>query len=212
MLHFVVESASLVIPLAFIAVLLSMPSPASTLEADSVKSVDAHTVTVFAAPCEEACFTGVPSTSTLTVDELMSNGSAMLIRRAAIAGEAMVGGLRGAQVALTIDGMKVHSACIDKMDPATAYVELDNLETLELTSGSGDLRYGSNLGGALSFQLRHPSATAPLAARVSMLFDANSLGRTVKTSVEGSVDSIGLRAAYTYRAADDFRAGGDETV
>ncbi len=194
-----------------VSLLVSEP-PTDTARVDSVGATDAHTVTVFAEPCAEACFTGVPSTTTLTVDELMTHGNAMLIRRAAMAGEAMVGGLRGGQVTMSIDGMKVHSACVDKMDPATAYVELDNLRALDLTTGSGDLRYGSNLGGSLAFQLRQPSHDAPLAARVEATVDANAIGRTFKSSLEGSADNVGARVAYTYRAAEDFRAGGQRLI
>jgi len=195
-----------------IVFLLVMEPPTDSVRVDSVGTTDAHTVTVFAEPPTQAYFTGVPSTTTTSVDELMTHGSAMLIRRAAMAGEAMVGGLRGGQVTTSIDGMKVHSACVDKMDPATAYVELDNLRALDLTTGSGDLRYGSNLGGSLAFQLRQPAHDAPLAARVEATVDANAIGRTFKSSLEGSVDQVGARVAYTYRAAGDFQAGGQRRI
>jgi len=200
------------LPNALIIILLGLTPPVETSVQDTIGTVDAHTVSVYAEPCNEACFTGVPSTTTTTVDELMVNGSAMLIRRAAMAGEAMVGGLRGGQVALTIDGMKVHSACIDKMDPATAYVELDNLNVLELTQGSGDLRYGANLGGALTFRTEQPEVGAPLQGSAALWYDVNGNARTLKVNGGGSTDVTALRAGYTYRAANDYRAGGGLTV
>ena len=76
------------LPNAFIMILLSITPMGETAEQDTIGTMDAHTVSVYAEPCDEACFTGVPSTTTTTVDELMINGSAMLIRRAAMAGEA----------------------------------------------------------------------------------------------------------------------------
>ena len=113
---------------------------------------------------------------------------------------------------MTIDGMKVHSACVDKMDPMSAYVELHNLENLELTSGSGDLRYGSNLGGALAFRTKQPTAGMPTAGAVDLGYDVNSALRQVRGQFESSVDDFSLQATYTYRAADDYTAGGGEVV
>ena len=199
------------LPQALIIILLGLQPPIES-STDTIGVMDARTVTVMAEPGSEARFTGVPSTSTVSVDELLTNGSAMLIRRAAMAGEAIVGGLRGGQVALTIDGMKVHSACVDKMDPATAYVELENLSSLEMSSGASDLRYGANLGGALTFRMQTPQAGDPLSMRADAWYDANGNGRTLKASGSGSTDETAMRAAYTYRASDDYRAGGGPLV
>jgi iron complex outermembrane receptor protein len=179
---------------------------------DSVRSVDARTVVVFATSEMSPEFTGTPPPTITSVDDLMRQGSATLITRAAMAGEAMVRGLRGGQVMTSIDGMKVHSACIDKMDPPTAYIELDNLSSLELTAGSSDLRYGANLGGSLAFRMRDPLFDAPLAGSAEVLFDANDLQRRVRVDASSGSDDLAVRAGYTYRAADDFYAGGRQAV
>lgn len=180
--------------------------------ADTVRSVDARTVVVFATSEMSPEFTGTPPPTITSVDDLMRQGSATLISRAAMAGEAMVRGLRGGQVTTSIDGMKVHSACIDKMDPATAYIELDNLNSLELTAGSSDLRYGANLGGSLAFRMRDPLFDNPLAGSAEVLFDANDLQRRVRVDASSGSEDLAVRAGYTYRAADDFYAGGRQSV
>ncbi len=196
-------------PMLLLLTLLALPlAPAD----DSVRTVDARSVVVFATADLPAEFSGIPTSSNVSVDDLMRQGSAALINRAAMAGEAMVRGLRGSQVAMSIDGMKVHSACIDKMDPPTAYVELDNLTALQLTAGSTDLRYGANLGGALSFQMRTPTFEQPWQGAAELLGDANDRQRRFRADINQGTEDLAFRGGYTYRAADDFLAGGQRTI
>ena len=197
-------------PLALIISVLTMVQPPADTTS-LIDSRDVQGVTVYARP-EHLTFTGAPSLRTSTVDELMEHGNANLVRRAAMASEPIVGGLRGGQVALSIDGMKVHSACVDKMDPATAYVELENLERLEVSAGANDMRYGASAGGALTFRMIDPDVGSPLGARAQVMFNSNGMQRDIKVSGNAATASSAFRAAYTYRAADDYRAGGGALV
>jgi iron complex outermembrane recepter protein len=198
------------IPLSIIIALSMLPR--LTEQKDTVRVIDAKPVEVYAEQCSEAYFTGAPSTSTRSIDELMLHGSAALITRAAMAGEPMIRGLRGGQIMMTIDGMKIHAACVDRMDPISAYVELNNLQTLEVTSGTNDLRYGSNIGGALSFTLQPPSTNAPFMVKADASYDVNSSLRQLRARIEANVDQWSMHASYTFRAAEDLHAGGRSIV
>lgn len=162
---------------------------------------------VFDGPC---CNVG-PSTGAHTIDEMMRLGGITLVQRAQMAGEATMRGLRGGQITTTIDGMKIHAACVDKMDPATAYVELDNLRTLELTQGAGDLRYGNNLGGSLNFISRLPVPGTP-SGDVEAGYDLNGATRRLRLDANASVDDLSARVGYVLRQSNDITAGGNQTI
>ena len=61
-----------------------------------------------------------------------------LIRRGGYAAEVVYHGLSGTQTNTMIDGMRIYGACTDKMDPVTAYVDEQNLHSLE-KKGSNDV-------------------------------------------------------------------------
>lgn len=164
-----------------------------------------------------ACTPGTPRAQMRSVDDLMSQAGAGLIQRAAFAFEPIVRGLRGGQLSMSIDGMKVHSACVDKMDPATSYVELDNVKTLQLTEGTGDVRYGSTLGGALNFTMQQPPFGGPLRGAAELGYDANANGTRIRLFSDGGTGQgiegdVAYRIGYTFRNAQDYKAGGDTTI
>jgi len=153
----------------------------------------------------------------LNVDDLMTQGGAGLIQRSSFAAEPIVRGLRGGQLSMTIDGMKVHSACVDKMDPATSYVELDNVKSLQLTEGTGDVRYGSTLGGALNFTMQQPPLGGAVRGAAELSYDANANGRRVRVTSDGGTGQglegdVAFRVGYTFRDAQDYKAGGDTVI
>ena len=173
---------------------------------DSLRTVDARTITVVANQESSATDTR-KSPAIRNIDQLMELASASMTRRAALAAEPTIRGLHASQVALTIDGMKVHAACVDHMDPPTAYMELASLEKLDVQRGTDDMRYGANLGGALTFTMRKPQFDEPLSAQTTVSAESNGLARTSMAEVSTSFTNLAIRAAYTYRAAQDFNAG-----
>jgi iron complex outermembrane receptor protein len=63
-----------------------------------------------------------------TDDVLEQVEGVSMMRRANFALEPTIRGYNAGQVAVVIDGMKMHSACVDRMDPVTAYIEIENLK------------------------------------------------------------------------------------
>lgn len=202
--------ALVIIPFLFIA------EPADSTRSDTARYTK-QTVVIEADNCATACTPGTPRAQMRSIDDLMSQGGAGLIQRAAFACEPVVRGLRGGQLSMSIDGMKVHSACVDKMDPATSYVELDNVRTLQLTEGTGDVRYGSTLGGALNFTMQQPPLGGRLRGAAELGYDANANGKRVRLFSDGGTGhgeqgDVAYRVGYTYRDADNYKAGGDTTI
>ena len=58
-----------------------------------------------------------------------------MVKRGAYAWEPMINSMSSERLAVTIDGMRIFSACTDKMDPITSYVDVSNLRKATVSSG-----------------------------------------------------------------------------
>jgi len=134
------------------------------------------------------------------------------IQRANFAWEPVIRGMNGGQVGVVIDGMKVIGACIDRMDPTSAYVEVENLERLELTKGGFDLSMGSQIGGTVNLMTQRPSFDEDPFVSTEVGFESASMlrrGRVVAGMAKGKTS---VRGSWSYRVADDFTAGGGASL
>lgn len=147
-----------------------------------------------------------------STDDLMAEGGAIsLVRRANFAAEALVRGMGGGQIAVTIDGMKLFSACTDHMDPATSYIEIDNLAAMTVSEGTSDLSNGQVLGGGVNMQ-RPTAALDETFTRGRVSYDGVSGQRALHAVGNHAFsESTALRLSGTIRAASDFYAG-DRTL
>lgn len=134
------------------------------------------------------------------------------LQRANFAWEPVVRGMSGGQVALVIDGMKIVGACVDKMDPTSAYVEVENLEKLELTKGGFDLTQGSQIGGSINLTTQKPTYDQPLYGNAEVGFESASTLRRGRVVVGASHHNTSIRGSYSYKMASDFRPGGSSTI
>ncbi|MBR2097336.1 MAG: hypothetical protein IJ907_05545 [Prevotella sp.] len=150
-----------------------------------------------------------------SIDEHLGKLSKVeMVRRGNYAWEPVVNNMATERVSTTIDGMKIFYACTDKMDPVTSYVESSNLQRISLNSGlDGNPQATGNIGGSIDLKLR----------RVG--FDAKSSEYNASAGYEsnGHVQVYGADAAFSshrfytnfgvfYRHADNYKAGGNETV
>ena len=77
------------------------------------------------------------------LDEVLDNQNGIsLIKRGNYAAEVVNRGMSSERMNTTINGMKIFSACTDKMDPVTSYVATNNLESFDLSSGGEGKCYG----------------------------------------------------------------------
>ncbi|MEM1041410.1 MAG: TonB-dependent receptor [Bacteroidota bacterium] len=147
-----------------------------------------------------------------TTDDLLARLSGVgMIQRANFAWEPVVRGYQGGQIALTVDGMPVYGACVDKMDPASSYVEPENLAAVEVAKGAADLSRGSQIGGAVNLVTERP-AFGVLAAEAETGVESQGAARRVRGAANVGGERWALRASGSYRAADDYAPGGAERV
>ncbi len=134
------------------------------------------------------------------------------VQRANFAWEPVIRGLSGGQVGLVIDGIKVVGACVDKMDPSSSYVEVENLKKLELTKGGFDLTQASQIGGTINLVTRKPRFDRPLYADAEVNYSSAAKLRQGRVSGGGSHKNTSVRGSFSYKEAGDFSPGGQNPI
>jgi iron complex outermembrane receptor protein len=137
-----------------------------------------------------------------------------LIRRGAYGMEPAIRSFTGGQINVLIDGMRIHGACTDRMDPATIYVEPQNLDQLQVqTAGTGNL-YGSSIGGTLNMKMAEPQYNKEKSFNGSLSSGFQTAARSWFESLRLNYSNgrWALRANGTWRKQSEYRAGGGSSV
>jgi iron complex outermembrane recepter protein len=147
-------------------------------------------------------------------DEILTKKEGVsLIRRGNYAMEPVLRGMSGGQVNLTIDGMKIFSACTDRMDPVTSYIEPNNLKSISVSHGSSGAQFGSSVGGSVDMKLNEPIiSNNKIRGEAGAGFQSTSLGMNGLLSLNYSHKRWAILANTVYRHHNDYRAGGGNKV
>ncbi len=134
------------------------------------------------------------------------------LRRANFASEPVIRAYGADRVAVVIDGMSLQSACVDKMDPVSAYVETENLNRMEIDKAGTDLTYGRQIGGTVNLVPAAPLLDHPFSIRSGVSYEhASSLRRLLVMSQAGA-DRWAYRISASAKRAGDYRAGGGKRM
>lgn len=136
----------------------------------------------------------------------MAEGVSMQ-RRANFAMEPSIRGLQAGQIGVVIDGMKVFSACVDRMDPITAYVEVENLKKMEVSKGSFDLTKASSVGGTINIVTQDANFNSPLFFEAEIAFETVSNLQRFRSELNYSNSIWAVRGSFSTKKSNDFYAG-----
>jgi iron complex outermembrane recepter protein len=160
-------------------------------------------------------YTGLYSDArTRPVEDHLSHIPGMdLVSRANFAKDPVIRGQRDGRITVTIDGMRMTPACVDGMDPLTAYIEPDNLQAVEINRGQ-DAREGgaSGTGGSVNFAMARPVLNTGTSATLESGYHSVSSQHLLQGGVSHGSDRWAFRVSGTYRNAGDFRAGSGEKM
>ena len=150
-----------------------------------------------------------------TLEDILSRLPELsLTRRGAYGMEPAIRSFSGGQINVLVDGMRIHGACTDKMDPVSIYIEPLNLETLELQTGANGFSSGSTIGGTINMKISEPDYLhdKKITGLVSSGYQsaAKSLFEAVRLNY--SSGKFAMRASATYRKSQDYRSGGGEKI
>ncbi|TVR36056.1 MAG: TonB-dependent receptor, partial [Balneolaceae bacterium] len=144
-------------------------------------------------------------------DHFSSISGVDLVTRANFAQDPVIRGLRDGRVNVMIDGMRMTPACVDGMDPLTAYIESDNLKAIEIDRGmNGEAGAAGTSGGSVNFSMVRPSLNSGLTGSAEAGYHGVADQQIFQGALNYSKKRWGFRLSGTYRNAGDMRAGGGE--
>ncbi len=133
-----------------------------------------------------------------------------MIKRGNYAWEASLHNMVTDRLNITIDGMKIYGACTDKMDPVTSYVDVSNLETVNISSGQEGTENGNCIGGSINLKL--PSSkfyNTGLKGNIDAGFETNGNYTSTSGNIAYSSDKFYLNTDGIFRKSKNYKAGGN---
>ncbi len=137
-----------------------------------------------------------------------------LQRRGSYGMEPSIRYFSGGQINVLVDGMRIHGACTDKMDPATIYIEPINLQQLQVQTADSGFMNGSSTGGTLNMKMAEPDFLHP--NKLTGVFNsgyqtaAQSLYESLRLNYPAGKWALG--ASGTYRHHYNYRSGGGQII
>lgn len=135
-----------------------------------------------------------------------------LTTRANFASEPIIRGLGSSAVSTTIDGMKIFGACIDHMDPVNAYVETENLRSLEISKGGFDLSHAATLGGSVNLVTHKPEFEKAVRGEAELGYETVSNLRRGRAMINMAKGDWAWRGTLSAKKSGDLIAGGNRRV
>ncbi len=131
-----------------------------------------------------------------------------MVSRANFAKEPVIRGLRDGRVNVMIDGMRMTPACVDGMDPITAYVESGNLQSIEISRGQEAHPIASTApGGSVNFAMARPALNSGFSGSAESGYHSVSHQHLLQSALSFGDERWAVRLSGTYRHAGDLMAG-----
>lgn len=164
--------------------------------------------TVVSAQARVAGDVAAPPDAPRSTDDLFARVAGMqAVARGGFAWEPQIRGFGLGPVALSLDGMKVYGACVDRMDPASSYIEPENLAQMRVSKGPADLSMGSQTAGSVDFVSEDP-VFGPASARLDAGAETRTGQRRVSAVAGASAGPVAVRVSGVYRTAEAYAVGG----
>lgn len=155
------------------------------------------------------------SNNAASLEDIMARLPEMsLIRRGAYGMEPSIRYFNGGQINVQVDGMNIHGACTDKMDPATIYIEPINLENMQVQTANNGFLNGSSIGGTLNLKMAEPNYFQPNKLIGSVNSGYQSAAKSMHESIRlnYATNKWAFGASGTYRHQQNYRSGGGEII
>ncbi len=150
-----------------------------------------------------------------SIDELISKTQGLtVVKRGNYASEPVLRGLNSDRLSITLNGMKIQSACTDKMDPITSYAETGNLESIEISRGSYSCGKCNTKQAGIDLKLKDAvtSNKFKLTGSVSAGYTSSASGKNLEARLNAGFKKYASNYNFIYRSNKDYRTGTGETV
>jgi len=137
------------------------------------------------------------------------------IRKGGIGIDPVVRGFKYSQINTQVNhGMKIEGGCPNRMDPAVAHIDVDDINKLEVIKGPFALRYGPVLGSVINIQTLQPQFYDKFQVNVKGLFgyESNWNGMKQHLAVSGGNKVVYFALSGNYKKYGNYTAGNDMIV
>lgn len=136
------------------------------------------------------------------------------VARGYVAFDPVIRGMKEDQIVVTIDGIKVEPACNGRMDPATAYADLAELEALIVNKGPYEVTgTASAIGGSINMVKLRPAyqpAGVKLTGVVGGSYNSVATGDKEQLRLGMSTTRVGLQLGLSRQAGDNYESARNE--
>ena len=137
------------------------------------------------------------------------------VRKGASGIDPVIRGAKYAQLNVVLsDGIKIEGGCPNRMDPATAHVELSDLRGITILKGPFALKYGPNFGGVIKLQNQHLLFYPKYETHITALMgtQSNQTGFKSKLGINGGGNRLAYELSGNWKRYGDYMTGDDEIV
>ena len=134
------------------------------------------------------------------------------IKKGAVGIDPVVRGFKYSQLNIQINGgTKIEGGCPNRMDPAMAHVELNDLHSITILKGPFALKYGPNFGGVINMTTHKPKFYQKFENHVDAFVGGQSNHEGFKGSigVHGGGDIVSYYLKGNYKKYGDYKSGDD---
>ena len=128
----------------------------------------------------------------------------------------VIRGQTASQLNVLIDGAKIEGGCPNRMDPATAYVEMSSFDQVTVIKGVNSVTYGAGgSGGTVLFERKTPifEEGKPVQGEINLGTSSNGLTRDMNATVAAGGKEGYIVLQGSKKSADNYLDGnGDEVA
>lgn len=137
------------------------------------------------------------------------------IRKGAMGIDPVIRGFKYSQLNVQIDGgIKIEGGCPNRMDPATAHVDISDVQKIAIYKGPYALKYGPAFGGVIRLISNQPTFHNEYETHVDMLVggQTNYEGYKARFNIYGGNQLIAYNFTTNWNKYGDYEAGNGETM
>jgi len=137
------------------------------------------------------------------------------VRKGALGIDPVVRGFKYSQLNVQLNGgTKIEGGCPNRMDPATAHVDLSDLKSITILKGPYALKYGPNFGGVIDMTTHSTKFYRKYESHVDLLIggQSNHTGFKSGLAVHGGNNVIAYYFKGNYKQYGDYEAGNELVI
>ena len=137
------------------------------------------------------------------------------VRKGALGIDPVVRGFKYSQLNVQLNGgTKIEGGCPNRMDPATAHVDLSDLKSITILKGPYALKYGPNFGGVIDMTTHSTKFYRNYENHIDLLIggQTNHTGFKSGLGIHGGNNVIAYYFKGNYKQYGDYKAGNDKVI